>query len=85
MIDYLEEMIRKEDRNIAKRERKVALENKACIERGKKREGLHRGKRIKKDSVLDMLNPNSNRTKPHRKRYARFVKYSDERKGEKGQ
>lgn len=81
-MDLLEEMIRKEDKKMIARDRKIALENKLRIERSKK-EGLHRGKRIEKDSVLDILNPSGGGSHPKRKRYARFVEYTSERKGEK--
>lgn len=81
-MDPLEEMIRKEDKQMIIRERKIAKEHKLRMERAKS-EGLHRGKRTKKDTVLDMLNPSSSGSHPKRKRYARFVEYTSQRKGEK--
>jgi len=83
-VDPLEEMIRKEDKQMIIRERKIAKEHKLRMERAK-REGLHRGKRVKKDTVMDMLNPGTGRSHPKRKRYARFVEYTSQRKGEKSQ
>jgi hypothetical protein len=71
-VDLLEEMIRKEDKKMLARDRKIALENKLRIERSKK-EGLHRGKRIKKDSVLDILNPRITRADRKRKVYTKYI------------
>lgn len=68
-MDLLEEMIRKEDKRLIQRDKKYKMEQL----RYRKKEGLHRGKRAKKDSVLDMLNPRITRADRKRKVYTKYI------------